>query len=163
MGLSNLPLASGQAHAKAFVRLGWTLDTKRRARDKHLRLTKPGNRATLSIPAEREVKRTIIATLIKLAGVSEEEYLRAFGGEVLGPFWVYEDMTVHTATVHCGDCQYCNHGAGMGRGRIERDSRWLGPYNSEGDIRSAPIRGNSMLRKCGVKPCSDDPLLAWLE
>lgn len=81
MGLSNLPLASGHAHAKAFVRIGWTLDTKHRGRGKHLRLTKRGMRATLSIPDHREVKRTIIADLIKLAEVSEEKYLLAFAGE----------------------------------------------------------------------------------
>jgi predicted RNA binding protein YcfA (HicA-like mRNA interferase family) len=81
MGHSNLPLANGHTHAKAFERLGWTLDKKRRGRGKHLRLTKPGNRATLSIPDHREVKRTIIAELIKLTGESEEKYLRAFAGE----------------------------------------------------------------------------------
>jgi len=81
MGLSNLPLANGHAHAKAFVRLGWTLDSKRRGRGKHLLLTKRGMRATLSIPDHNPVKRTIIASLIKLADVSEEKYLRAFAGE----------------------------------------------------------------------------------
>lgn len=162
MGLSNLPLASGQAHARAFVCLGWTLDTKRRARSKHLRLTKPGNRATLSIPAEREVKRTIIATLIKLAEVSEEKYLRAFAGEVFA-YWIYEDMIVHTATVHRADCRHCNHGAGTGRGRTERDNRWLKcEGDSEREIRSAPIRADSVLRKCGASPCRDDTALAWL-
>lgn len=116
---------------------------------------------TLSIPDHREVKRTIIAGLIKVAGTSEEVYLRAFGGETISDdYWVYEDMTVHTATVHRGDCQYCNHGAGMGRGRIERDSRWLGPHSAEDEIRSASIRANSMLRKCGAGPCRDDPVLA---
>jgi len=38
-------------------------------------------RATLSIPDHNPVKRTIIASLIKLADVSEEKYLRAFAGE----------------------------------------------------------------------------------
>lgn len=83
MGLANLPLASGHAHAQAFVRLGWTLDPKRRGRGTHLLLTKSGMRATLSIPDHKEVKRTIIASLIKHADVSEEQYLRAFRGEPL--------------------------------------------------------------------------------
>lgn len=83
MGLANLPLASGQAHAQAFVRLGWTLDPKRRGRGSHLRLTKKGVRATLSIPDHKEVKWTIIASLIKIADETEERYLRAFGGENL--------------------------------------------------------------------------------
>lgn len=81
MGQSNLPLASGYAHAKAFDRLGWDLDKKRRGRGKHFRLTKAGNRATLTIPDHKEVKRTIIADLIKLTGETEEKYLRAFADE----------------------------------------------------------------------------------
>lgn len=65
-------------------------------------------------------------------------------------YWVYEDMTVHTATVHRADCRYCNNGAGMGRGRIAQDSRWHGAYASVPAARLAPIRANSMLRDCGV-------------
>jgi predicted RNA binding protein YcfA (HicA-like mRNA interferase family) len=78
MGQSNLPLASGKAHVRAFQRLEWVLDSKRRGRGKHFLLTKPGVRATLSIPDHEEVKRTIIASLIKIAGISEAEYLTAF-------------------------------------------------------------------------------------
>jgi predicted RNA binding protein YcfA (HicA-like mRNA interferase family) len=78
MGLSNLPLASGKEHVAAFKRLGWTCDLKRRGRGVHFLLTKAGIRYTLSIPNEREVKRTIIASQIKLAGVSEAQYLQAF-------------------------------------------------------------------------------------
>jgi hypothetical protein len=67
-------------HVKAFQRLEWILDTKRRGRGKHFLLTKPGMRATLSIPDHHQVKRTIIAAQIKLAGVTEEQYLTAFRG-----------------------------------------------------------------------------------
>lgn len=83
MGLANLPLASGTAHVNAFRRLGWKLNTTRRGRGKHFLMTKDGHRATLSIPDHREVKRAIIAGLIKAAGTSEEMYLRAFGGETI--------------------------------------------------------------------------------
>jgi hypothetical protein len=65
-------------------------------------------------------------------------------------YWIYEDMTVHTATVHRADCRYCNHGAGIGRGRIERDSRWLGSYGSVRAAKRAPIKASSMLRNCGI-------------
>jgi hypothetical protein len=78
MGLSNLPLASGEKHAAAFERLGWIRDRKRRGRDKHILLTKPGMRPTLSIPDEREVKRTIIQAMIRLACITERDYLQAF-------------------------------------------------------------------------------------
>ena len=78
MGLSDLPLANAERHAACFERLGWTRDTKRRGRGVHILLTKEGERATLSIPIQREVKRTIIAKLISLAGISQEKYLEEF-------------------------------------------------------------------------------------
>jgi hypothetical protein len=74
----NLPLACGKDHVAAFAQLGWIPDRKRRGRGAHLLLSKPGMRATLSIPDVREVKRTIIAAQIRLACVSEDQYLRAF-------------------------------------------------------------------------------------
>jgi hypothetical protein len=80
----------------------------------------------------------------------------------MSAYWIYEDMTEYLAMAHRADCRYCNNGAGTGRGRDERASRWLGPYNSEGEIRSAPIRADSTLRKCKVRPCRDDPVLGRL-
>jgi predicted RNA binding protein YcfA (HicA-like mRNA interferase family) len=74
MGQADLPLAPGDAHARAFERCGWSI----RQRRNHIILTKPGVRATLSIPDHREVKRALIAKLIKQAGMSEAEYLAAF-------------------------------------------------------------------------------------
>ena len=29
-------------------------------------------------------------------------------------YWVYEDMTEHTAVLHRAECRYCNNGTGMG-------------------------------------------------
>jgi HicA toxin of bacterial toxin-antitoxin, len=81
MGQANLPLACGDAHASAFERLGWIRDHKRRGRGKHILLTKPGMRPTLSIPDHHEVKRTIIASQIKIAGILEAEYIAAFYGK----------------------------------------------------------------------------------
>jgi len=78
MGLSDLPLASAERHAACFERLGWTRDTKRRGRGVHILLTKKGERATLSIPIQREVKRTIIAGLIRAAGITQEKYIEKF-------------------------------------------------------------------------------------
>lgn len=78
MGLSDLPLASGEKHAACFERLGWTRDWKRRGRGAHILLTKEGVRATLSIPNHHEVKRTIISKLIALAGITQEKYLEEF-------------------------------------------------------------------------------------
>jgi F-type H+/Na+-transporting ATPase subunit beta len=60
-------------------------------------------------------------------------------------YWIYEDKVVHTATLHRADCQYCNHGTGRGRGRIEAESTWHGPYNS---IRAARRRAPSKRTRC---------------
>lgn len=80
MGLSNLPLAGGEDHEKAFTRLGWTRDRATKGRNPHIILVKPGAPATLSIPNHKgkDVKRVLIAKLIKAAGVTEAEYLAAF-------------------------------------------------------------------------------------
>jgi hypothetical protein len=78
MGLSDLPLANAEKHAACFERLGWVRDWKRRGRGSHILLTKTGMRAMLSIPDHKEVKRTIIAKLISLAGITQEKYLEEF-------------------------------------------------------------------------------------
>lgn len=77
MGHSDLPLASGERHAKAFERCGW-IRLARRGRGSHILLSRPGVPVTLSIPDHREVKRAVIAKLLKAAGVDEREYLDAF-------------------------------------------------------------------------------------
>jgi F-type H+/Na+-transporting ATPase subunit beta len=78
----------------------------------------------------------------------------------MSDYWIYEDIPTHMATVHRGDCRYCNHGAGMGRGRNEHDNWWLGPFESADVARSAPIRSNTTLHVCGASPCRDDIALA---
>jgi hypothetical protein len=65
-------------------------------------------------------------------------------------FWVYENWTVHTATVHHGWCRSCNHGAGQFVGGKTRHGGWHGRYATEAEANSAPIRANSMLRNCGT-------------
>ena len=85
MGQSNLPLASGADHVKAFAVFGWTWDGKRRGRGSHFILTKPGMRPTLSIPDHREVKRTLIAAQIALACIAEADYVSAFCGTYKPP------------------------------------------------------------------------------
>lgn len=79
MGLKDLPCAGGEAHAKTFERLGWSRSTTR-GRNPHIILTKPGCRHTLSLPNHhgKDVKRALLAGLLKLAEVSEAEYLKAF-------------------------------------------------------------------------------------
>jgi len=77
MGQSNLPLAPGSAHVKAFERAGWRC-AKKRAKDANFVLSKDGMMGRLSIPAHKEVKRARLHAQIKLAGLTDEEYLSLF-------------------------------------------------------------------------------------
>lgn len=77
MGQSDLPLASGAEHVKAFGRAGWTC-AKKKAKDAHFILSKEGHPHALSMPDHGEVKRALLQKQIKLAGMSEQDYLDAF-------------------------------------------------------------------------------------
>jgi hypothetical protein len=76
VGQGDLPLASGRQHARAFERRGWTQHPNRGKG--HIILTKPGHTATLSVPDHDEVKRATLAKLIVAAGMTIEEYCKAF-------------------------------------------------------------------------------------
>lgn len=76
MGQRDLPLASGEQHVKAFERAGWTV--ARKAKGAHFILTKEGCPHALSIPDHGEVKRTLLQKQIRLAGITEQEYLALF-------------------------------------------------------------------------------------
>jgi len=52
MGLSDLPLASGQEHRKTFEKFGWIL----RRDGNHIVMTHPNHENTISIPNHKEVK-----------------------------------------------------------------------------------------------------------
>ena len=68
-----------------------------------------------------------------------------------GGYWVYEDRPTSRARVHEGTCRYCNHGEGMGRGRIEAENEWYGPFVSrEEAFRRAGATGQRDVRGCGV-------------
>lgn len=76
MGQSNLPLANCQAHIAAFGRDGWVLA---RIKGSHHILAKEGREATLSVPCHgKELKRGTLATLIKSAGLTEDQYCDLF-------------------------------------------------------------------------------------
>lgn len=77
MGQSDLPLAKGIDHVRAFARLGWIKQPKR-GKGSHIIMTKPGHRATLSIPNHDPVKRGTLAKLIQAADETIESYCAAF-------------------------------------------------------------------------------------
>jgi predicted RNA binding protein YcfA (HicA-like mRNA interferase family) len=80
VGQQDLPLASGPEHVKAFERAGWVC-AKKRAKQAHFVLKKAGHPHAISIPSHKEVKRALLQKQIKLAGLSEEEYLEFFQGK----------------------------------------------------------------------------------
>lgn len=77
MGQSDLPLASGAKHVKAFVRAGWVQAAKK-AKDAHFVLTKEGEPHAISIPNHSEVKRALLQKQIRRAGMTDQEYLDCF-------------------------------------------------------------------------------------
>ncbi len=77
MGQADLPLASGEKHARALERAGLVI-LPRRGRGKHFLLQRPGERPIISIPDHREVKRSLLAKQLKLARISESEYATYF-------------------------------------------------------------------------------------
>lgn len=76
-GLRDLPEAKGDRHVKAFKRFGWD---HCRSNGSHKILEKDGVEAILSIPCggSKNVKRRLLASQIKLAGLTFEEYIEAF-------------------------------------------------------------------------------------
>ena len=71
-----LPVVSGEEAIRAFERAGW-----QRARQKgsHVSLVKPGVNANLSVPLHRELDRGTLRKLIKLAGLTVDQFIVLLG------------------------------------------------------------------------------------
>jgi predicted RNA binding protein YcfA (HicA-like mRNA interferase family) len=69
-----LPVVSGRDAVRAFERLGWAVA---RQSGSHVVLTKPGEVATLSVPAHPTVAKGTLRSLIRAAGVTVEEFVAA--------------------------------------------------------------------------------------
>lgn len=80
MGNKDLPVGSGLAHAHAFGRAGWEM-LPRRGRGKHFLLKHPQHREILSIPDHKEVKRTLLAHQVRIAGLTVESYMTFYTGK----------------------------------------------------------------------------------
>jgi predicted RNA binding protein YcfA (HicA-like mRNA interferase family) len=63
---------SGKEAAKAFGKAGWQTMGQVGS---HLVMTKPGERANLSIPQHKELSAGTLRALIRAAGLSVEEFL----------------------------------------------------------------------------------------
>ena len=69
---NKLPVISGQKAVKAFARAGWHLD---RISGSHAILRKEGSPITLSVPLHQEMKKGLLRSLIKDAGIDIEDFL----------------------------------------------------------------------------------------
>jgi len=72
--MAELPVASGREARRAFERCGWLF---RRQHGSHMILTKDGSLVSLSIPDHRELAPGTLRKLIRLAGLSVEEFIAA--------------------------------------------------------------------------------------
>jgi len=70
--MASLPVVSGLEAIRAFERAGW-----RRARQKgsHVSLIKSAVNVNLSVPLHRELDRGTLRRLIRLAGLSVDEFV----------------------------------------------------------------------------------------
>jgi hypothetical protein len=80
VGQSDLPLASGKEHVKAFERLGLAC-AKKKAKDAHFVLKRNGFPHNISIPDHKEVKRALLQKQLRRVGLSDEQYVKAFNGK----------------------------------------------------------------------------------
>ena len=70
--MSRLPTVSCDDVVKAFEKVGWSV----KRRGNHVIMTKPGSIASLSIPSHREIAKGTLRKLIRLAGLTVEEFNR---------------------------------------------------------------------------------------
>ncbi len=71
---AKLPVMSGRDAVRTFGRFGWSVA---RQSSSHIILIKPGHIATLSIPDHREVAKGTLRTLVRVAGITVEEFADA--------------------------------------------------------------------------------------
>ena len=69
-----LPVVSGRQVIRAFERTGWSVA---RQVGSHLVLTKPGEPANLAVPDHTELDRGLLRKLVRLSGMTVEEFLTA--------------------------------------------------------------------------------------
>jgi len=67
-----LPVLSGRKTVRVFEKLGWQVA---RQRGSHIVMTKEGEIATLSIPDHKEIAKGTLRSLIRMAGITVDEFL----------------------------------------------------------------------------------------
>ncbi len=69
--MSGLPAISGMQAIKAFSKAGWL---PHRQVGSHVVLRKEGSKITLTIPKHKELKPSLLRYLIKVSGLTVEEF-----------------------------------------------------------------------------------------
>ncbi len=67
-------------------------------------------------------------------------------------YWVAHDFIVQAggkATIHTGDCSWCNHGTGLSRSTTHKDGVWLGPFDAYEEAHAAATATGSEVHLCG--------------
>lgn len=70
--MGGLPVVSGEAAIRAFERAGWQ---RTRQKGSHVSMIKAGVNANLSVPLHKELDRGTLRKLIRVAGLSVEEFI----------------------------------------------------------------------------------------
>ena len=71
--MARLPVVSGAKAIRAFVRAGWR---KTRQKGSHVTLVKSGVPVNLSIPLHDELDRGTLRKLIRLAGLTVDDFVK---------------------------------------------------------------------------------------
>ncbi len=68
-----LPVCSGAAAVRAFIKAGWVVD---RQRGSHLMLKKVGSSVVLSVPQHRQLGKGLLRSLIADSGLTVPEFAK---------------------------------------------------------------------------------------
>ncbi|HAC62672.1 MAG TPA: hypothetical protein DCF68_03825 [Cyanothece sp. UBA12306] len=71
---SSIPVMSGREIVSKFEKLGWRFV---RQKGSHMILVKTGEMVTLSVPDHREVAKGTLRKLIRIAGITVDDFLNA--------------------------------------------------------------------------------------
>ena len=72
--MPRLPTVSGRDAVRVFRSLGWEVA---RQRGSHIILTQQGHQATLSVPDHKELGKGTLASLLRAAGLTADEFIQA--------------------------------------------------------------------------------------
>ena len=75
--MASLPVVSGQEAVRAFQKGGWVIA---RQRGSHIIMTKIGSITALSVPNHSSLKRGLLRSLIRQAGITVDQFVGLLEG-----------------------------------------------------------------------------------